>query len=76
MPFDRSVVACGDGAIKLKGMDSGLSNIIIDSNLQCSARHLVGPAFNRLSLNQLSDPMHFVPFYLKPPNITHPKKLF
>jgi tRNA threonylcarbamoyladenosine biosynthesis protein TsaB len=76
MPVDRIVVSCGDGAMKLKGMNLEFSNLVIDSNLLSSARHLVGPAFNRLSLNQLSDPMHFVPFYLKPPNITHPKKLF
>ncbi len=76
IPFDKIVVSCGDGAMKLKGMNLELSNLKIDSELQSSARHLVGSAFNRLSLNQLSDPMHFVPDYLKPPNITHSKKLF
>ena len=70
--YDK-VIACGDGALKLKPhLDAYLN---IDLSIQASASHLVKPAYTRYLAAKLGDPMHFVPFYLKPPNITTPGKL-
>lgn len=63
------VVICGDGAEKV--MRETISHTItIDSGIRSSASHLVLPAMAMFESRQFSDPLHFVPFYLKPPNIT------
>ncbi len=69
----QKVLAIGDGALKLKQpMEAYLT---IDTSIQASAKHLVGPAYARYIAGITGDPMHFVPFYLKPPNITSPGKV-
>jgi tRNA threonylcarbamoyladenosine biosynthesis protein TsaB len=74
VPSEKIVVCSGDGAFKVKGMPQVPPNSIIDPDLQISARHLISPAFDLLARKEYSDPMHFVPHYLKPPNITHQRK--
>jgi tRNA threonylcarbamoyladenosine biosynthesis protein TsaB len=70
---EGKIVAGGDGAGKLELLEDK-RGIVIDHQLLCSARHLVAPACAFLQAGKISDPMHFVPFYLKPPNITQPRK--
>jgi len=65
-------VCCGDGAFKLNTLQLTEPGMIVDEEIQASAKHLVSLAYGLLSGNHLSDPMHFVPYYLKPPNITQP----
>jgi tRNA threonylcarbamoyladenosine biosynthesis protein TsaB len=69
----REVVCCGDGAFKVKPFQKDYSNLTVTEEL-CSARHLVKPAWNRISNKETEDPLHFIPSYLKPPNITQPRK--
>jgi len=70
-----TVIVCGNGSHKLQIHQAGFPDIIIDQEIQSSARHLVGPAFSLISKKEFSDPLHFVPYYLKPPNITQQRKL-
>ena len=72
IPSEIKAILCGDGAIKV---DPGSipPKTRIDQSVHCSAIHLVEPAHRLWALRQYSDPMHFVPFYLKPPNITKPR---
>jgi len=70
----RKVVCCGDGAFKVKPMLPGFPNIIVDEEIICSARHLVKPSWIRICNKETEDPLHFIPRYLKPPNITQPRK--
>ena len=67
------ILVCGDGANKLEKL--GHEPVIhIDTHIICSAGHLVKPAFQLFSSGVKGDPMHFVPFYMKPPNITQQRK--
>ncbi len=74
IPQGKDIVFCGDGSRKL-GFLSGIDHVIIDLTVQCKAANLVIPAWEKFSSHQLSDPLHHVPFYLKPPNITQQKKV-
>lgn len=75
IPGNGTIVACGDGAVKLMTLGLERPHIRIMTDLQCSARHLVGPAWAALEKKTVADPLHFVPEYLKPPNITTPKNM-
>ncbi len=75
LPSDKLVVCCGDGSAKLASIPCDL-NIIRAPMIRCSAVHLIGLANKMLGSGITSDPLHFVPFYLKPPNITEPRKTF
>ena len=66
------VACCGDGAFKVKPFLTDFPNLVLAGEVLCSARHLVGPALKRINELQTEDPLHFVPRYLKPPNITQP----
>jgi tRNA threonylcarbamoyladenosine biosynthesis protein TsaB len=68
------VIACGDGALKIGDMAFFSGNIKVDATIQASARHMIIPAWDQLQGGRTEDPLHFVPYYLKPPNITQPKK--
>ncbi len=74
IPEKKTVVCCGDGAFKLDALDLSTVEMIINVDLLASARNLISPAFRLLSAKVFSDPMHFVPHYLKPPNITQQRK--
>jgi tRNA threonylcarbamoyladenosine biosynthesis protein TsaB len=66
------VACCGDGAFKVKPFLTDFPNLVLTGEVLCSARHLVVPAFKRINKLQTEDPLHFIPRYLKPPNITKP----
>ena len=74
LPTGKKVICCGDGSNKLDGLMTG-KDIIIDSSIQCQAIYLIAPALELIARHIYSDPMHFAPFYLKPPNITQPGKI-
>jgi tRNA threonylcarbamoyladenosine biosynthesis protein TsaB len=67
-------IVCGDGALKIGDLAFISGNIEVDVTIQASARHMVIPTWDRLQGGKTEDPLHFVPYYLKPPNITQPKK--
>jgi tRNA threonylcarbamoyladenosine biosynthesis protein TsaB len=69
----EDVICCGDGAFKIKPYLDLLPSLKLDDRIQCSARHLVRPGYTKLIAGRVEDPMHFTPFYMKPPNITQPK---
>ena len=75
IPEDKTVICCGDGAQKLKQQQVLPSNLMVDEEIECSARHMISLVQQLLSRGEYSDPMHFVPYYLKPPNITQPGKV-
>ncbi len=69
---DRKIVLSGDGAEKTKRL-LNYSNTI-DAHIFCSAKNLLHLAAQKFSKNIFEDLAAFTPFYLKPPNITVPKK--
>ena len=71
---EKQTVICGDGAAKVSKENAG-EGTRIDPSIQTRAAHLVGPALKMYRDHQYSDAMHFVPFYLKPPNITEPRNI-
>lgn len=66
------VACCGDGAFKVKPYLTDFPNLVLTDEVLCSARHLVIPSWKRINKLQTEDPLHFIPRYLKPPNITQP----
>lgn len=74
LPTGKSVICCGEGSMK-PGMAPARKGLAIDSSIQCKAAYLVEPALRLFAGGQYSNPMHFVPFYLKPPNITQGKEI-
>ena len=75
LPRDGKILCCGDGAHKVLPFLAPGSQVLVDESILTSARHLVEPAYLRFQLDQLEDPMHFTPYYIKPPNITKAKNL-
>lgn len=69
---EKKIVICGDGAAKV-AKDIAGDRIHIDPSILTSAAHLISPALRMYRDHHYSDAMHFVPFYLKPPNITPPR---
>ncbi|MBK9983632.1 MAG: tRNA (adenosine(37)-N6)-threonylcarbamoyltransferase complex dimerization subunit type 1 TsaB [Saprospiraceae bacterium] len=67
-------ICCGDGAFKLNSLHLKSPRMIVDEEILASAKHLVALAYKSISRNHFQDPMHFVPHYLKPPNITQQRK--
>jgi len=74
IPMDGKVICCGDGSLKIGELSSKARNLTIDATIQCRARHLIKPAMEAQGEGKYQDPLHFVPYYHKPPNITEPKK--
>jgi tRNA A37 threonylcarbamoyladenosine modification protein TsaB len=74
IPGQGQIICCGDGALKIGELGTKASNLTIDTSIQSSARHLIRPAIGLNSKGIFEDPLHFVPYYHKPPNITEPKK--
>lgn len=60
----RSVIAFGEGSVKLKSLISPV-NAIVDENFRMSAAHLRIPAAGALRNNKFEDVAYFEPFYLK-----------
>ncbi|MCB0570765.1 MAG: tRNA (adenosine(37)-N6)-threonylcarbamoyltransferase complex dimerization subunit type 1 TsaB [Phaeodactylibacter sp.] len=69
----HTVVLSGNGAAKCAGLlpDKG----VIYSETVCSAAHLAPLALPAFEGGRFADIAYYSPFYLKPPNITTPKKL-
>jgi tRNA threonylcarbamoyladenosine biosynthesis protein TsaB len=73
MPVQGRIVLCGDGATKAEGVIPE-PGIVIDNTTVPGAGILAGLAWKMVEEGRWSDPLHFVPFYLKPPNITRPRE--
>ncbi len=71
LPKGKVIICCGDGAEKV--IDPDIEGFMKDQSIQCRAAHLILPAYDLFTRHEFSDPLHFVPFYLKPPNITQPR---
>lgn len=74
LPAEGLLIGCGDGALKAGILEERGGQVILDATLVCSAKHLVKPAIDLFHRAMYHDPLHFVPYYHKPPNITTPKK--
>ncbi len=69
---EQAIVFSGSGAEKCKTvLHSPLAHF---SPVVCSAAHLVPLATAAFATKMFADVAYFEPFYLKPPNITTPKK--
>ncbi|MAT53245.1 MAG: tRNA (adenosine(37)-N6)-threonylcarbamoyltransferase complex dimerization subunit type 1 TsaB [Saprospirales bacterium] len=68
----KTLVFTGNGAQKAQQLRSHPKARFAD--LQTSARHLVELTFLKYQNQQFEDLAYFAPFYLKPPNITTPRK--
>lgn len=76
LPGDGAVVySCGDGSLKIGDMVPGNVQLKVAKDIMCSGRHLIKPALELLKGGAIEDPLRFVPYYLKPPNITQPRNL-
>ncbi len=69
---DQSIVFSGNGAEKCKSIL--ISEFAHFSPIVCSAKHLIPFALQAFQNQQFADLAYFEPFYLKPPNITTPRK--
>lgn len=74
IPVGGMIVSCGDGSLKIGDLASLAPDLRVDTSIICSARHMVALAVDAYVKGNFEDPLHFVPHYLKPPNITEPKK--
>ncbi len=74
LPKQGSIICCGDGALKINALANHAENLLVDITIQCSARHLKPLAKANYEIGKFEDTLHYVPFYLKPPNITKSKK--
>lgn len=69
---NKTIVFSGSGAGKCKAvLTSPLAQF---SPVVCSAKYLIPIALQKFNNQQFADIAYFEPFYLKPPNITTPKK--
>ena len=69
----KRIVFAGNGAAKIKKVVD--SQHFVFTDLLCSAENLVPLAYKAYQTRQYESVAYFVPDYLKPPNITTPKKL-
>lgn len=69
----KKVVLCGNGTQKAKTLFND-DSMVFDTSIIHSARHLAKPARYAFQHGNFADIHQFVPAYLKPPNITTPKK--
>ncbi len=67
------LIFCGDGAFKMDKYVLNGDNWAIRKS-HASAKHMANLASERLQKGQIEDTAYFIPFYLKPPNITKSKK--
>ena len=68
----ESVIYCGDGAHKMSELLRSEGHQIISSHPR--AENMAALAFAKFEKEEFEDLAYFVPFYLKPPNITKSKK--
>ncbi|MGA1582273.1 MAG: tRNA (adenosine(37)-N6)-threonylcarbamoyltransferase complex dimerization subunit type 1 TsaB [Saprospiraceae bacterium] len=67
------VVFVGNGADKWRTLTAN-SDKSLFPNIRCSALHLINPAREAWRAEAFQNLAYFSPYYLKPPNITQPKK--
>ncbi len=74
---NKRLCFAGNGAFKMEKVlhESESHKSIIINKLECNARHLIDLAWYYYQSNTFLDTAYCKPFYLKPPNITKPKKL-
>ena len=66
------LVISGNGAEKCQNLLK--SSEIVYKNVGCSARHLSALAYRNFQAKSFENIAYYTPLYLKPPNITTPKK--
>lgn len=76
LPQGGLLVFSGDGALKLPGSVTEGFDVRVMTDIQCHADKLIKPAFERFSAGDFEDVLHFVPDYVKPPNITQQKNIW
>jgi tRNA threonylcarbamoyladenosine biosynthesis protein TsaB len=74
VPVKGQIVTCGDGSLKIGDLPLSGGNLLVDTEIMCSARHLVVPGWDLYQKGIVQDPLHYVPYYMKPPNITVPRQ--
>ena len=75
LPQAGIIVGCGDGSLKIGDLAGLAGNFRVEQEILCSARHLVAPAWDLFQQGKVREALHFVPYYLKPPNITVPRQV-
>lgn len=75
LPGEVIIYSCGDGSLKIGELVLAGIHLKVDPEIMCSARHMINPALDLWAKGLVEDPLHFVPYYLKPPNITQPRNL-
>jgi tRNA threonylcarbamoyladenosine biosynthesis protein TsaB len=75
LPGDGLIVSGGDGALKIGELAWVAGNFRVKKDILSSARHMVIPAWSLLNEGKTQNALHFVPKYLKPPNITTPRRV-
>ena len=75
LPGEVIIYSCGDGSLKIGDVIPEGINLKVDPEIMCSGRHMINPALDLWAKGLVEDPLHFVPYYLKPPNITQPRIL-
>ncbi len=71
---DFKIILSGNGVEKSKTVLRHPNITFQPSN--CSAQNMVELAYQSFSKESFENPAYFAPLYLKPPNITKPKKIF
>jgi tRNA threonylcarbamoyladenosine biosynthesis protein TsaB len=74
IPVSGRIVSCGDGSLKIEELAALIPGLQVDTSIICNAKHMVTLSVDAFVKGKFEDPLHFVPYYLKPPNITEPKK--
>ena len=69
------VAFVGDGAEKWRQLMNDSRQAVFPT-VRCSALHLANPALGAWHKQEFQNLAYFSPYYLKPPNITQPKKKF
>ena len=68
------VIFSGNGAFKLEN-GRKFENMVFSPVKTCSSAFLASIAVDKLQRSEFQDISYFEPFYMKPPNITVPKKI-
>lgn len=73
-----SIAFGGNGAFKIRklALEVVEHKKMIVSNIECNASFLIAAAWQKYEAGVLADLAYCEPRYLKPPNITKPKKVF
>lgn len=74
LPPSGKIIAVGDGSVKIGDLALLVPDLVVDPGIRCSARYLVPLAMDLFEKETFENPLHFVPYYHKPPNITEPKR--